>query len=159
MQPSEFICDKITIEVEVPPEITEIIEPNTEIEFTVTKKIDENDPNGVEVEDFLDDMTCTFEGKELELEEKEEFPVAPYEENMPDDYQENVNQYNQLLNKIFPATITLALLVGVGPQVMSVAKQYAATAFVSYVSALKTAPLLTKAVTGGVTAMLGDVMA
>ena len=78
---------------------------------------------------------------------------------MPEDYQENVQQYNKLLNTIFPATLTLVTLIGFGPQAMAIVKRYSATAFVGYISALKTAPLLTKAITGGVTAMLGDVMA
>lgn len=34
---------------------------------------------------------------------------------MPEDYQENVQQYNKLLNVIFPATLTFVTLLGFGP--------------------------------------------
>ena len=60
--------------------------------------------------------------------------------------------------RILPSIAFIALFTS-GPQLLAVTKRMAAGYFTAYLSALKTAPLLTKAITGGVTALLGDVVA
>ena len=60
--------------------------------------------------------------------------------------------------RILPSIALVALFTN-GPQVLAVTKRLVASYFASYLNALKTAPLLTKAITGGVTAILGDITA
>lgn len=62
------------------------------------------------------------------------------------------------MKKFLPIGFVAYVLLLCSPEILAFSKRVLPAMFGSYLTALKTKPILTKAITGGVTAMLGDVV-